>query len=145
MVPDAVQNDWERANTAHLARMLSEEQILKMQTSGLVEFGAHTMHHVNLDLTYASDPKLAADEIIASKARVAEICAQPCEVFAYPYGKFNDEILNIARSNFKGAVVVKRGLYETGDDKYAVKRIGILGTEGFFDFWLKFTRIRNKL
>ena len=145
LVPDAVQNDWERANTTHLARMLSEEQILKMQASGLVEFGAHTMHHVNLDLTYASDPQLAADEIIASKARVARICGRPCEVFAYPYGKFNDEILNIARSNFKGAVVVKRGLYVAGDDKYAVKRIGILGTEGFFDFWLKFTRIRNKL
>jgi len=30
LVPDAVQNDWERANTAHLARMLSEEQILKI-------------------------------------------------------------------------------------------------------------------
>ena len=30
LVPDAVQNDWERANTTHLARMLSEEQILKI-------------------------------------------------------------------------------------------------------------------
>ena len=30
LVPDAAQNDWERANTIHLARMLSEEQILKI-------------------------------------------------------------------------------------------------------------------
>ena len=84
-----------------------------MQASGLVEFGTHTMHHVNLDLTYASDPQLAADEIIASKARVARICGRLCEVFAYPYGKFNDEILNIARSNFKGCSGGNRAAADT--------------------------------
>ena len=46
---------------------------------------------------------------------------------------------------YKNATVVKRGLFEQNDDVFTIKRIGILGTESFFDFILKISRIRNKL
>ncbi|RAZ37287.1 polysaccharide deacetylase family protein, partial [Campylobacter hyointestinalis subsp. lawsonii] len=48
-------------------------------------------------------------------------------------------------AGYENAVIVKRGVFESRDDKFAIKRIGVLGTESFFDFYLKFTRIRNKL
>ncbi|MCD8213790.1 MAG: polysaccharide deacetylase family protein, partial [Campylobacter sp.] len=167
LVPKAVENSWDGAHTAHISKMLSKEQILLMQSSNLVEFGAHTLHHVNLTAISLNEAKI---EICDSKAAVEKITGKECEVFAYPYGKFNDEILAITmQAGFKGAVVVKRGIYEMPNDlwqkpcernsqnssdginlaqnradlknnaenldvrKFTVKRIGILGTESFFD------------
>ena len=65
--------------------------------------------------------------------------------FAYPYGKFNNEIVDLVdEAGFKNAVIVRRGVFDIKDERLKIKRIGILGTESFFDFWLRFTRIRNK-
>ena len=145
VVAGAKENSWEASNTEHLSQILSSEQIAVMQTSNLIEFGSHTLSHANLQRLYENNPQKARDEIINSKKALEKITGRECRVFAYPYGKFNDEILQIAREHYDAAVVVKRGLYEVGDDKFAIKRIGVLGTESFFDFWLRFTRIRNKL
>ena len=145
VVAGADKNSWEAENTQYLSEILGENEINIMQTSNLIEFGSHTLSHANLERLYESDPTKAVDEIALSKAKLEKITGRECRVFAYPYGKFNDEILKIAKQNYSAAVVVKRGIYEVGDDKFAIKRIGVLGTESFFDFWLKFTRIRNKL
>ncbi|MDA3053865.1 MULTISPECIES: polysaccharide deacetylase family protein [unclassified Campylobacter] len=146
VVATATQNDWERGNTEHLSQILTSDEINLMHRSNLIEFGSHTLSHANLERLWASEPEKARDEIEKSKKELEKITGRECRVFAYPYGKFNDEILSFTRSvGYCAAVVVKRGLYEAGDDKFAIKRIGVLGTESFFDFWLKFTRIRNKL
>lgn len=145
LVAGAKENNWESENTAHLSEMLSDDEISVMQTSNLIEFGSHTLSHANLEKLFANDPTKVRDEIVHSKKELEKITGRECKVFAYPYGKFSDEILKIVRENYQAAVVVKRGFYENGDDKFRIKRIGILGTESFFDFWLKFTRIRNKL
>ena len=34
---------------------------------------------------------------------------------------------------------------DKGDNIFTIQRIGILGTESFFDFLLKISRVRNKL
>lgn len=65
---------------------LSPAQISEMVRSGLVEFGAHTLHHVNLTTLPAEE---AVREIRDSKARVAEL-AGACRSFAYPFGRFNE-------------------------------------------------------
>ena len=141
LVPNAKQNTWDSQNTEHLSDMLSAEQIKIMQESGLVEFGAHTMTHANL--CKCDDPK---SEIANSKIEVEKLSGKKCEIFAYPYGKYDENILNFVRElGFIGAVVVKRGVYKMGDDKFSIKRIGILGTESMIDFWLRITKIRNKL
>lgn len=146
LVAGAKENSWEAGNTEYLSEMLSDDEISVMQTSNLIEFGSHTLNHANLERLFANDPAKARDEIVHSKKELEKITGRECKVFAYPYGKFSDEILSLTRnSGYCAAVVVKRGLYEAGDDKFAIKRIGILGTESFFDFWLKLTRIRNKL
>ena len=145
LVAGAKENSWEAGNTEYLSEMLSDDEINLMQMSNLIEFGSHTLNHANLERLFANDPTKVRDEIVHSKKELEKITGRECKVFAYPYGKFNDEILKIVRENYQAAVVVKRGFYENGDDKFRIKRIGILGTESFFDFWLKLTRIRNKL
>lgn len=66
---------------------LSPAQIAEMSDSGLIEFGAHTLHHVNLTQL---DAVAAEAEIRASKARVAELAGE-CRSFAYPFGRFGAE------------------------------------------------------
>lgn len=143
LVPNQKINHWEEKNTSVLSNLLNTEQILEMQNSNLVEFGSHTLSHVNLSTI--DDDKLMM-ELEQSKKDVENITRKECESFAYPYGKFDDKIVKcIKKAGYKNATVVKRGLFNNNDDIFTIKRIGILGTESFFDFILKITRIRNKL
>ena len=143
LVPNQKTNHWEEKNTSVLSNLLNNEQILQMQNSGLIEFGSHTLSHVNLSTI--NDEQLL-NELKKSKEEVEKITNQECEAFAYPYGKFDDNIVNsVKRVGYKNATVVKRGLFKKDDDSFTIKRVGILGTESFFDFLLKISRVRNKL
>lgn len=143
LVPNQKANHWEEKNTSILSNLLNNEQILQMQNSGLIEFGSHTLSHVNLSTII--DEQLI-NELRESKKEVENITKKDCEAFAYPYGKFDDKIVQaVKNAGYKNATVVKRGLFEQNDDVFTIKRIGILGTESFFDFILKISRIRNKL
>ena len=143
LVPNEKTNQWEVKNTSVLSNLLNNEQILQMQNSGLIEFGSHTLSHVNLSTI--NDEQLL-NELKKSKEEVEKITNQECEAFAYPYGKFDDNIVNsVKRVGYKNATVVKRGLFKKDDDVFTIKRVGILGTESFFDFLLKISRVRNKL
>mgnify|MGYP006337491363 CR=1 FL=1 len=143
LVPNQKTNHWEEKNTSVLSNLLNNEQILQMQNSGLIEFGSHTLSHVNLSTI--NDEQLL-NELKKSKEEVEKITNQECEAFAYPYGKFDDNIVNsVKRVGYKNATFVKRGLFKKDDDVFTIKRVGILGTESFFDFLLKISRVRNKL
>ena len=143
LIPNQKINHWEEKNTSVLSNLLKEEQILVMQDSGLIEFGSHTLSHVNLSTI--NDETLCI-ELRKSKEEVEKITKKELESFAYPYGKFDERIVKaVKEAGYKNATVVKRGLFSQGDDIFTIKRIGILGTESFFDFFLKITRIRNKL
>ena len=143
LVPNQKTNHWEEKNTSVLSNLLNEKQILEMQNSGLIEFGSHTLSHVNLSTINDEE---VLNELKKSKEEVEKITNKECEAFAYPYGKFNDKIVQAVKNvGYKNATVVKRGLFEQNDDIFTIKRVGILGTESFIDFLLKITRIRNKL
>ena len=143
LVPNQKTNHWEEKNTSVLSNLLNEKQILEMQNSGLIEFGSHTLSHVNLSTI--NDEQLL-NELKKSKEEVEKIINKECEAFAYPYGKFDDKIVNaVKKTGYKNATVVKRGLFEQNDDIFTIKRVGILGTESFVDFLLKISRVRNKL
>ena len=143
LVPNQKTNHWEEKNTSVLSNLLNEKQILEMQNSGLIEFGSHTLSHVNLSTI--NDEQLL-NELKKSKEEVEKITNKECEAFAYPYGKFDDKIVQAVKNvGYKNATVVKRGLFEQNDDVFTIKRVGILGTESFVDFLLKVSRVRNKL
>jgi len=114
-----------------------------MQQNGLIEFGSHTLSHKNL---LHVTPSMLDQELSHAKEAVTSITKLNCLAFAYPYGKYNELIVEkVKEAGYHSAVTVNRGLYTQGDDAFSIKRIGILGTETFFDFYLRITRIRNKL
>jgi len=142
LVPHYEYNSWEDFEEGTFDKLLNADQIRQMQESGLIEFGSHTLNHKNLVTIPAEE---AQNEIKVSKEEVESIIGTECRAFAYPYGKYNEKIVKMAEdAGYENATIVKRGFFEKGDP-FMIKRVGILGTESFLDFYLKITRIRNKL
>ena len=142
LVPYYEYNSWEDFKEGMFDKLLHTEQIKQMQESGLIEFGSHTLHHKNLLNLSAEEADV---EICNSKKEVEKMIGGECKAFAYPYGKYDEKTITMVRNaGYTSATVVKRGFFEIGNP-FEIKRIGILGTESFFDFYLKITRIRNKL
>jgi peptidoglycan/xylan/chitin deacetylase (PgdA/CDA1 family) len=121
---------------------LTEQQIQKMQVSGLIEFGAHTMTHINLSQV-ADD--VAKREIIESKNEVERIIGTTCNAFSYPYGRINDRTADyVQQAGFSSSVLVKKGI-EAITDPYRIKRISILGKTNFVQFHISITRGRYRV
>lgn len=121
---------------------LSQEQIREMLASGLVEFGAHTLHHINLDKADEAD---AQAEIEGSKAAVEAVTGQPCRAFAYPFGRYNDSnVAQVQATGMDSAVTVKKGIGPLSDP-FRIKRISVLGSTNALQFHLAMTRGRYRV
>lgn len=104
---------------------LSPAQIREMRDSGLVEFGAHTVHHVNL-LTL--DDAAAREEITRSREEVIAL-AGSCRSFAYPYGRFDARHEAMVReAGFDSAVTTKKRIARlTPETRWLIPRISSHG------------------
>jgi len=121
---------------------LTREQILEMQASGSIEFGAHTMTHINL--SQISDES-AIYEITESKKYVEKLTGRECPSFAYPFGRLNDRVAqSVEKAGFLSAVVVKKGIEAIGD-KYRIKRLSILRKTNLLQFHIAMTRGRYRV
>jgi len=141
LVPGYSYNSWENFEEGTFDKLLCKDEIRQMQESGLIEFGSHTLNHKNL-VTLPMEE--AQKEIKESKEEVESLICTKCRAFAYPYGKYNEKTVKIVKElGYDNATIVKRGFFEK-EQPFMIKRVGILGTESFLDFYLKITRIRNK-
>jgi len=104
---------------------LTPAQIQEMAASGLVEFGAHTLHHVNLTTL---DAAAAEQEIRESRSQV-EALAGSCATFAYPFGRFAPEHEAMVRAAGYSAAVSTRKTIEPlrADNRYRLPRISTSG------------------
>lgn len=121
---------------------LSVAQIQEMQASGLCEFGAHTLNHVNLSQL---DEHQANEEIIKSKQKIERITQTECRSFAYPFGRYTDRTVELVKAaGFDSAVTVKKGI-EAIRDPYRIKRISVLGKTNIVQFYIAMTRGRYRV
>jgi len=108
-----------------LPAYLTWGQILEMDKSGLVEFGAHTRHHPNLPDISKAD---IVDEIKGSKADLEQRLKKPVNWFAYPYGSYSTFIMQaVADAGFKGAASTVYGTIQTKDGLFLFPRIMVDG------------------
>jgi|SRR3989344_1662464 len=78
------------------------------------EIGAHTVNHPRLS---AVGLNKAAEEIKNSKTILENIVGKPVEMFAYPFGDYNEEIKRIVSSlGFVGARTVRDWVIEAPGD-----------------------------
>lgn len=103
-------------------RILNWEEIEKMQHSGLVEFGSHTMNHSILSRLSLEK---ARQEILQSKEILQRYLAS-AKLFSYPNGTindFNEQHKEALRSlGFKGAVTTIQGRVSRMSDRYQLQR-----------------------
>jgi peptidoglycan/xylan/chitin deacetylase (PgdA/CDA1 family) len=121
---------------------LSTAMIQEMVSSDLIEFGAHTLSHCNLE---KSDLETANIEIKGSKEKVQELTGMNCEAFAYPFGRFTDDIADIVKkTGFTSAVTVKKGISEI-IDPFRIMRISVLRSTNIVQFRIAISKGRYRV
>lgn len=123
---------------------LSKAQIEEMHSSGLIEFGAHTLNHVNL-LNVKN--AVAEKEIIESKKYVESITKKTCKSFAYPYGRFNNTHIEILKKvGFESAVTTNKKIIPYNKNNLlTLPRLSMNGNLNRLELYLQRTRGKYKI
>ena len=96
-------------------------QLKEIARSGLVEIGAHTIHHYSLK---GLTPLTTKYEIEESKRELERIIEAPVVSFAYPDGSFDDQAIRLVKeAGFKSAVTTMHGFEISQKNKYSIYRI----------------------
>ena len=104
-------------------QMLSWDEVLDMNASGLVRFGAHTVNHEILDQVPLQK---ARDEIFKAHAEIEHRLGGRVSTFAYPNGNHSESIrMVVAESGFSSAVTTHKGFLDSGMSLMEVPRIAI--------------------
>lgn len=100
---------------------LSWDQIKELDASGLIEIGDHTMTHP--DLTALSTYYIN-QQIGGSKAELESHLGKSVNWFAYPYGAYNNYVVNeVTKAGYLGAVSTNYGGIQDLNSIYLLKRI----------------------
>ncbi|HKE57273.1 MAG TPA: polysaccharide deacetylase family protein [Pyrinomonadaceae bacterium] len=106
---------------------LSREEILEMSRWG-IEFGSHTVNHRWLPDLPLPEAKYEIEE---SKRQLEDLVQQPCNVFAYPAGFYNEAVKDlVAGAGYQAAFTTDYGPSEPLD-LFALNRIEILRRDRF--------------
>ena len=122
---------------------LNAQQIHEMSDSGVIEFGAHTQHHVNL---FKLDDEEAYQEIQNSKRDVEALVGR-CPSFAYPFGRFNEKHQQMAKEiGFKNAVSTRKKVEAyTELNQFNIPRVSTHGAMNALQMRIALAKGRYKL
>ncbi|TCB49817.1 polysaccharide deacetylase family protein [Acinetobacter sp. ANC 4779] len=122
---------------------LNAQQIHEMFGSGVIEFGAHTQHHVNL---LKLDDEEAYQEIQNSKRDVEALVGR-CTSFAYPFGRFNEKHQQMAKEiGFKNAVSTRKKVEAyTELNQFNIPRVSTHGAMNALQMRIALAKGRYKL
>ena len=105
---------------------MNAKELKEVADSGLVEVGSHTLDHA-----YLKKAKLAyaTSQIVNSKKDLENLLGLKVETFAYPFGAFDEQAINILKeASYSAAVSEIYGSVQTPDNLYFLSRI----RSGFF-------------
>lgn len=117
--------------------MLSWEEIEEMESSGLVEFQSHTHTHRRLDKKGNGEESLNNElhqELETSKSIISRRLKKKCNVLCWPWGKYDNDYIDIARSvGYELLFTTEKGTNTFDADPMRIKRI-VIGNIGLFSF-----------
>jgi peptidoglycan/xylan/chitin deacetylase (PgdA/CDA1 family) len=104
---------------------LTWAEVHKMEESGWVSFGAHTMHHPVL--AYLADPAEVKREVAICRRVLEQQLGHPVRSFAYPIGRFehigSEAIRAVREAGYDWAVTTVHGINTPQSDPYRLRRI----------------------
>jgi peptidoglycan/xylan/chitin deacetylase (PgdA/CDA1 family) len=112
-------SDWETAEGGEARSLMDEAQVRDWLAAGNW-IGAHTCTHPRL----SKIPRdRAREEIFSSKRMLEDRFGQPIEHFAYPFGDYDDAVVEMVReAGFKTACTMDRGVNDRNTDPFRLKR-----------------------
>lgn len=115
---------------------LSDDEVKALLESDLIEIGAHTLSHANLNALSVEEAK---NEICTSKEEIEAEFTTPCSSFAYPFGLYSKRDSDIVlECGYTNAVTTKIGIADLNRcDLFEIPRVTISGKDNFFSFCLK--------
>ncbi len=100
---------------------LTEKEIRELIESGLIEIGSHTLDHVYLKQAPES---VIRKQIIESKKKFEERFGIEIKTFAYPYGAFTKEAIDIVKeAGYTAAVSVIPGMQQSKENLLYLSRV----------------------
>ncbi len=125
-------------------RLLSPAQIRAMADSGDIEFGAHTVNHINLKNVPDDE---AAAQIRRSRELAAELSGKPCTAFAYPYGRFEARhVRMVEEAGFSNAVTTKKHILpDPAAQPFEIPRISVNGEMNRLQFLIAVRKGRYRV
>jgi len=120
-------------------RMLGWNEIREMSNND-VTIGAHTITHPNLEQV---DQQTAKKEILGSREEIEENTGKDVRYFASPYGKENEEIVNLIRSigfDYAFGRLSSKGFIRKGASHLIPNRTEIDNSVAFWMFKIKLTK-----
>ena len=108
-----------------LSSPLTWAEIYKMEESGLVSFGAHTMHHPVLE--HLSDPEEVTREVLECREVLERKLSHSVNAFAYPIGKFEHfgehGLQAVKDAGYKWALTTIEAINTPQSDPYLLNRL----------------------
>src|SRR5260370_22335548 len=131
------------------APLLTLTQVQEMGKSGWVSFGAHTIHHP--DLEHLTDPVEVQREVGECSTILEQELEHSVDIFAYPYGHIGDHgHYAVKQSGYKWAVTILPGFTTLQSNPHflhrmnadAEKHLSVVAAETA-GVWNFFTRIKR--
>lgn len=115
---------------------INQSQLQELANSNLVEIGSHTFNHPNLQNL---DNKKAEYEIVASRQALSALSGKNISSFAYPFGLYKKDTLDIVRqADYFTAVSTAAGSGHDLGNILNLKRLRPNSRQGEeFKYWLE--------
>jgi len=129
-------NAWDKKQKEPIAVLMSEKEIKEMYNYG-IEFGAHTLNHVNLTKEPIEKSK---QEIVNSKQDLINMGIE-VKSFAYPYGECNEPVKKLVKeAGYEFGVATDSGPLSILEDFYQIRRQIVFSHTSFLQFKKKISR-----
>ena len=115
-------------------RILNRDEIRELSDQG-VEIGSHTLHHTDLRNV---DLEVAKEELHLSKSILEEITGNEIVSFSFPYGSYNDELINLAFDcGYSFVYTTQPEIISLPAKRKIFGRVGVDPDDSFLEFILK--------
>jgi len=114
--------------TRQTHRPLDAEEVRTLERGGLLEIGAHTVHHLSLP----SHPHtVQRKEIQKGKGELEEFLGHPVNSFSYPFGNYRKDTATLVRqAGFSCACTTEEEPVWKRNDRFQLPRFGVENWSG---------------